>query len=152
MSTDTDEDWMRKALLEAQMAAEEGEVPVAALVVMEGEVIGRAHNLRETLNDPTAHAEVLALRNAAERRGNWRLDGATVYCTLEPCCMCAGALVNARVDRVVYGLSDPKSGACESVAQILQIPELNHRVEYCGGVLADDVLSVMREFFESRRP
>ncbi len=151
MTADADSDWMHKTLREAEKAAGEGEVPVAALVVAEGEIIGRAHNLRETLNDPSAHAEILALREAAESRGNWRLHGTTVYCTLEPCCMCAGALVNARVDRVVYGLSDPKSGACESVARILDIPELNHRVAYRGGVLADEVLGMMREFFEEKR-
>lgn len=151
MSDGKDEKWMREALTEAEKAAEENEVPVAAVIVSDGEVIARAHNMRETLNDPTAHAEMLVLRQAAEKRGNWRLYGATVYCTLEPCCMCAGALVNARVDRVVYGLSDPKSGACESVAEILNIPQLNHKVEYQGGVLRDEVLTLMRDFFEDRR-
>lgn len=151
MSNDTDEEWMREALEEAETAAEEGEVPVAALVIAEGDIVGRAHNLRETLNDPTAHAEMLALREAAESCGSWRLHGTTVYCTLEPCCMCSGALINARVDRVVYGLSDPKSGACESVANVLDIPELNHRVAHKGGVLREQVLKLMRDFFESRR-
>lgn len=130
---------------------EAGEVPVGCVIECNGRVIGCAHNQRETLSDPTAHAEIIALTQAAQALGNWRLGGATVYCTLEPCCMCAGALVNARVDRLVYGLADPKSGACGSVLNVLQIPQLNHTVGITGGVLAEEVLEIMRRFFEPRR-
>lgn len=151
MKRSDDKRWMREALKEARTASEAGEVPVGAVVVADGEVVSRAHNLRETDSDPTAHAEILALSRASEVAGNWRLSGTTVYCTLEPCCMCAGALVNARVDAVVFGLSDPRSGACGSVVNILELPELNHRVEWRGGVLSDDVLQLMREFFRARR-
>lgn len=146
-----DRHWMQQALHVAEEAAEMGEVPVACLITFEDKIIGRAHNLRETKKDPTAHAEMLALHQAAEEIGDWRLNGTTVYCTLEPCCMCAGALINARVDRLVFGLSDPKSGACGSVVNLLDLPELNHRVEFHGGVLADEVLELMRSFFRSRR-
>jgi tRNA(adenine34) deaminase len=146
-----DERYMRMALLEAEAAGAEGEVPVGCVVVHEGRVVGRGHNLRETLGDPTAHAEVLALRRAAEALGTWRLDGAAVYCTLEPCSMCAGALVNARVGRLVYGVADPKSGACESVFAIPTEPRLNHRLEVRGGVLAEEALALLRRFFEPRR-
>jgi len=147
----SDEDWMRRALQEAEQALNENEVPVGCIIVYEGRTIGKAHNMRETLSDPTAHAEILALTQAARALGNWRLEGTTAFCTLEPCCMCAGALVNARVDRVVYGLADKKSGACGSVVNILQLPELNHQVEVKGGVLADEVLDMMRRFFLPKR-
>ncbi len=147
----TDEDWMREALREAEAALEKGEVPVGCVIVSEGRAVARAHNMRETLHDPTAHAELMALRMAAELLGGWRLTGTTVYCTLEPCCMCAGAMVNARVARLIYGLADAKSGACGSVLNVPQMPQLNHRFEVTGGVLADEVLELMRRFFESRR-
>ncbi len=147
----SDEDWMRAALREAEAALEAEEVPVGCVVVAGKNLLGKAHNMRETLGDPTAHAEMIALTQAAEALGDWRLEGATVYCTLEPCCMCAGALVNARVERLVYGLADPKSGACGSVANILQMPALNHRVEVTGGVLADEVRELMQRFFKPRR-
>jgi tRNA(adenine34) deaminase len=146
-----DERYMRMALDEARQAVPSGDVPVGCVIVLEGNVIGRAHNLREALQDPTAHAEIVALRQAASAVGRWRLDGAVVYCTVEPCPMCAGALVNARVRRLVYGVTDPKSGACGSIFDILREPRLNHRVEVTGGVLADEALALLREFFEPRR-
>ncbi len=147
----TDETFMRMALDEARAAAQKAEVPVGCVVVLDGEVIGRGHNLRETRHDPTAHAEIIALQEAAGRLGTWHLDGATVYCTVEPCCMCAGALVNARVRRLVFGIADPKSGACGSVLNVAEEPQLNHRLEVCGGVLADQALELLREFFRPRR-
>ena len=147
----TDEDWMRLALRQAEVALEAEEVPVGCVIVHEGRPIGSAHNMRERLHDPTAHAEMIALTQAAEALGDWRLTGASVYCTLEPCCMCAGALVNARVDRLVYGLADPKSGACGSVVNIFDISALNHKVRVQGGVLAAEVADLMRRFFEPRR-
>jgi tRNA(adenine34) deaminase len=146
-----DEGFMRQALAEATAAIPQGEVPVGCVVVHGGEVIARAHNLRETLTDPTAHAEIIALRAAAERIGSWHLEEATVYCTVEPCCMCAGALVNARVGRLVYGIADPKSGGCESVFNIPGEPRLNHRVAVTAGVLADEALALLRRFFSERR-
>jgi tRNA(adenine34) deaminase len=146
-----DERYMLLALDEARAAIPAGEVPVGCVVVHEGRVIGRAHNLRETLKDPTAHAEVLALKQAAEALGTWRLDGTTLYCTVEPCCMCAGALVNARVARLVYGAADPKSGACGSVLDVPREPRLNHRLKVTGGCLAQESLALLREFFEPRR-
>ena len=146
-----DERYMGLALEEARAAGAKGEVPVGCVVVHEGRVIGRGHNLRETLNDPTAHAEMVALRHAAAALGRWRLDGAEVFCTVEPCCMCAGALVNARVARLVYGVADAKSGGCGSVFDIAREPRLNHRLQVRGGVLADQSLALLREFFEPRR-
>ena len=151
MTVADDERYMGMALDEARAAGAKGEVPVGCVVVADGAVIGRGHNLRETENDPTAHAEVVALRHAATARGRWRLDGAVVYCTVEPCCMCAGALVNARVTRLVYGIADPKSGACESIFDIPREPRLNHRLEVEGGVRADEALALLREFFATRR-
>ncbi len=147
----TDEDYMRMAVEEAREAAQKGEVPVGAVVVRGGQVLAKAHNLRETMSDPTAHAEILALRKAAERRGTWRLEGATVYCTLEPCAMCAGALVNARVERLVFGPTDEKSGACGTVVDLLNQPAFNHRVEACGGILEDEALEVLQDFFRQKR-
>ena len=151
MATADDERYMGLALDEARAAGAKGEVPVGCVVVADGAVIGRGHNLRETLSDPTAHAEIVALRQAAAARGRWRLDGAAVYCTVEPCCMCAGALVNARVTRLVYGIADPKSGACESIFDIPREPRLNHRLEVEGGVRADEALALLRDFFATRR-
>lgn len=146
-----DEGFMRLALKEAENAVAGGDVPVGCVIVHEGRVIARAHNLREALQDPTAHAEVVALKQAAAALGRWRLDGATAYCTVEPCCMCAGALVNARVERLVYGVCDPKSGACGSVFDIPREPRLNHRLDVTGGVLADEALELLQRFFEPRR-
>ncbi|MEA3408095.1 MAG: tRNA adenosine(34) deaminase TadA [Chloroflexota bacterium] len=145
------ERWMREALDEARMAAAAGEIPVGAVVVFGKRVIGRGRNRKEAMKDPTAHAEMLALRRAAHARGTWRLTGATLYSTLEPCPMCAGAMVNARIDTLVYGLADPKAGAAGSVYDIVRSPWLNHRIQVVDGVLADDVESVMRQFFDFLR-
>ena len=148
----TDEDWMRAALLEGDLAAQSGEVPVGCLLVSaEGSELARAHNMREARADPTAHAEVIALRAAATQAQSWRLEGTTLYVTLEPCPMCAGALVNARVGRVVYGCDDPKAGAVSTLFQIGQDARLNHRFEVTGGVLADECAMRLREFFERLR-
>ncbi|MBI5695357.1 MAG: nucleoside deaminase [Nitrospirae bacterium] len=142
---------MELAIAEARHALPAGDVPVGALVVVGGEVVARTHNRREADNDPTAHAEVLAMREAAGRLGRWRLDDATVYITKEPCVMCAGALMSARVKRVVYGAHDPKYGAAWSVFNILDDDRLNHRAEVSAGVMADECLALLREFFEGKR-
>ena len=142
---------MRLALQEASTAAEHGDVPVGAVVVREGEVIGSAHNEREARPDPTAHAEILALRAAAVTLGGWRLPGTVLYVTLEPCPMCAGAIQQARVARVVFGAPDQKVGAAGSVVNLLQDARLLHRVEVQGGVLAAESLDLMRQFFDDRR-
>ncbi len=142
---------MQIALSEAKRAPEGGDVPVGCVVVRDGEVIARAHNEREKRADPTAHAELLALRDAALALGGWRLLGAVVYVTLEPCPMCAGALQQARVARVVYGAPDHKVGSAGSVVNTLQNPRLIHRVEVQGGVLADRSLALLQEFFNERR-
>jgi tRNA(adenine34) deaminase len=147
----SDEQWMSLALREAEAAYEEDEVPVGAVVVHEGRIIGRGHNLRETLSDPTAHAEILALTAAAEALGSWRLEGATLYVTLEPCPMCAGALVNARVDRLVFGAFDPKAGACGSLFDIVRDPRLNHRLSVAGGVLAEEGGALLTTYFREKR-
>jgi len=145
------ERWMRHALEEAQRAAPAGDIPVGAVIVSQGQIIGRGHNQREALGDPTAHAEILALREAAAHLGGWRLLGTTLYCTLEPCCMCAGALVNARVERLVFGVRDPKTGAAGSVYDIVRSPWLNHRLKVVSGVLADDIQREMERFFRELR-
>lgn len=146
-----DEHFMRLALHEAQRAAAHGDIPVGAVVVRDGEVIGSGRNERELHGDPTAHAELLALRAAALTLGGWRLPRAVLYVTLEPCPMCAGAIQQARIARVVYGAPDQKLGAAGSVIDILGDPRLLHRVEVQGGVLAGDALRLMREFFDGRR-
>ena len=146
-----DEYFMRLALREADRALEHGDVPVGCVVAREGEVIGAAPNERELRGDPTAHAEVLALREAATATGGWRLSDAVLYVTLEPCAMCAGAVVLARVPRVVYGATDPKTGAAGSVLDVLSEPRLNHRPEVAGGLLADESAVLLRDFFGSRR-
>ncbi len=142
---------MRQALREAERAGREHEVPVGAVAVRDGRVLARAHNRPIGLNDPTAHAEILALRRAARKLGNYRLSGCTLYVTIEPCAMCAGAIVQARLRRVVFGATDPKAGAGGSVLTILNHPKLNHRVEVQGGVLAEDCASILRDFFRIRR-
>lgn len=147
----TDDYYMKLALAEARAAIPEGEVPVGCVIVYSGRVIARAHNLRETLRDPTAHAEMIAYTQAGEALGTWHLDGTTLYCTVEPCCMCAGAAVNARVKRIVYGIADPKSGGCGSVFNIADESRLNHRCIVRGGVIAGECLELLREFFRSRR-
>jgi tRNA(adenine34) deaminase len=151
-SAQRDESFMREALVEARVAAARGEVPVGAVIVgPDGVVLARAHNLRETLEDPTAHAELLALRWASMDRGSWRLDDVTLYVTLEPCPMCAGALVNARVPRVVWGCDDPKAGAVRSLFTIGVDPRLNHRFEAVSGVLGDECADELRRFFRALR-
>lgn len=142
---------MRRALAEARRAAREHEVPVGAVVVEGGRVMARAHNRPLELRDPSAHAEILALRRAGRRLGNYRLTTSTLYVTIEPCAMCAGAIVQARLRRVVYGACDPKAGAGGSVLAVLNHPKLNHRVEVVSGVLAGDCSSILRDFFRRRR-
>jgi tRNA(adenine34) deaminase len=142
---------MGLALREAARAFDEGEVPVGAVVVAGGRVVGKAHNQRETLRDPTAHAEILALTQAAEALGSWRLSGATMYVTLEPCPMCAGALVNARIGRLVFGAKDPKAGAVGSLYDIVRDGRLNHRAPVVEGVRADECAEILRAFFRARR-
>jgi len=151
-SSEADRAWMRRALELARHAeASDGEVPVGALVVLDGEIVGEGWNRNITLDDPTAHAEVQALRDAGRRRGNYRLPGATLYVTLEPCAMCAGAIVHARIARVVYGASDPKTGAAGSVFDVLQHERHNHRVGVTRDVLADECGDLLRQFFRDRR-
>ena len=146
-----DERWMREALAEARLAGGRGEVPVGAVVVLDGAVVGRGGNQPIHATDPTAHAEVVALRDAALTAGNYRLTGAALYVTVEPCVMCAGALVHARVDRLVFGAAEPKAGAVRSVMRVLDHPALNHRVEVAGGVLEPECTALMRAFFAERR-
>lgn len=142
---------MRLALEEARIGGGEGDVPVGAIVVVGGAVVARRHNEREMLADPTAHAEMLALRDAAAAVGSWRLLGATLVVTLEPCLMCAGALVAARVKRVVFGAYDPKGGACGSLYNVCVDPRLNHEVDVVGAVLEEECSSLLREYFGVRR-
>jgi tRNA(adenine34) deaminase len=151
MDDDSDEAWMLEALELARAAAALGEVPIGALVVREGEVVGRGFNRRESDRDPLAHAEILAIREAARAVGGWRLAGCTLYVTLEPCPMCAGALVNARVDRLVYGAADPKAGYCGTLGNLVQDPRLNHRLAVTAGVLEDECAAVLRTFFAGLR-
>lgn len=146
-----DEDYLRIAIAEAERAAAHDDVPIGAVVVRAGELLVVARNERELRGDPTAHAEILALRAAAEKLGTWRLDGATIYVTLEPCAMCAGAMVLARIERLVYGAADPKAGAAYSLYNIPQDPRLNHTLEITVGVLAADCAALLRDFFGGRR-
>ena len=142
---------MRLALEEARAAAAEGEVPIGAVVVCDGEVVARAHNRRETDRDPSAHAEFAAMLEASRVLGRWRLTGCTVYVTLEPCLMCAGLMVNGRVDRCVYGASDPKGGALGTLYDVSHDPRLNHEFEVTPGIMADECAEVLRAFFRERR-
>ena len=151
MEATHDAQFMTEAVAEARQALAAGEVPVGAVVVLDGAIIGQAHNRPIALADPTAHAEILALRRAAERTGNYRLVGATLYATVEPCAMCAGAALHARVARLVYGAPDPKAGAVESLFRLLDDARLNHRIETIGGVLAAESAALLRAFFEIRR-
>ena len=146
-----DEWFMRLALREAERAIEHDDVPVGAVVVHDGEVVGVGRNERELRGDPTAHAEVLALREASARLGSWRVLDSVLYVTLEPCAMCAGAIVLARVPRVVFGTVDPKAGAAGSVLDVLAEPRLNHRPEVAGGLLAEECAELLVSFFRSRR-
>ena len=146
-----DEAWMRLALEQAAHAAVLDEVPVGAVAVWQGEVIGRGFNRKETAVDPTAHAEIYALREAAIFQQNWRLIDVTLYCTLEPCPMCAGAMIQARLPRLVYGARDTKFGADGSIVSIMRQPNFNHRVAISGGVLADEALALLQQFFQKLR-
>jgi tRNA(adenine34) deaminase len=151
MPANTDIDWMKLALEEAAAAAAEGEVPVGALVVSDGEIVGHGNNRNLRGNDPTAHAEIVALRDAATRIGNHRILGCTLYSTIEPCAMCAGAMVHARIARLVYGADDPKAGAAGSVLEVINHPRLNHKIEVASGVLGADCSELLRKFFQERR-
>ncbi len=152
-ATDIDSRMMARALDLAREASEAGEVPVGCVVyeLASGEILGEGHNRREVDRDPVAHAEILAIREAASKIGSWRLDGCALVVTLEPCAMCAGAIVNARVGRLVYGASDPKAGACGSLLSITTDLRLNHRVTPIGGVLAEESAELLRAFFRARR-
>jgi len=151
MWTEFDRAMMREALREAQAALETGEVPVGAVIAREGKIIAAAHNLREALHDPTAHAEILAIRAAAERMGGWRLSGCTLYVTLEPCPMCAGAIVQSRVDRLIYGAKDAQAGCAGSVYRITEDPAFNHFCKSDGGLMAEECEAVLRAFLAGRR-
>jgi tRNA(adenine34) deaminase len=150
-STEADVEYMRAALEEARSAAGRGEVPIGAVVVADGRIVARGGNRTITDCDPTAHAEIVALREAARAAGNYRLNGATVYVTVEPCAMCAGALVQSRVARLVYGAEEPKGGAVRSCFAIFEHPAINHRVQVTSNVLAADAAELLRNFFASRR-
>jgi tRNA(adenine34) deaminase len=143
--------WMRMALLEAERALAHGDVPVGAVAVRGGVVVGRGHNRKEIDADPTAHAEMLALREAARTLGGWRLVGMTLYCTLEPCPMCAGAMISARLPRLVYGADDAKAGAAGSIVELLRDPRFNHRVTVTRGVLAEESQALLERFFATLR-
>jgi len=151
LRSEEDAAWMEQALEQARVAAAAGEVPVGALVIKDGQVLGRGHNRNLQEHDPTAHAEIIALRQAAAQSGNHRLAGCTMFSTIEPCSMCAGALVHARIARLVYGASDPKAGAAGSVLQVLNHPRLNHKMEITAGVLSDQCSQILQEFFRDRR-
>jgi tRNA(adenine34) deaminase len=146
-----DEQWMAAALREARASAAADEVPIGCVIVHEGVIIGRGHNQVEALEDATAHAEILAIGAASNALGSWRLTDCTLYVTLEPCAMCSGAIILARLGRLVYGAEDPKAGACGSVLDVIHEPRLNHRVEVQGGVLASEGGALLREFFARKR-
>ncbi len=147
-----DETFMHEALSLARRASDAGEVPVGAVIVKDGAVVGRGYNRPISARDPTAHAEVIALRDAAERIGNYRLADCALYVTLEPCAMCAGAIMHARIGRVIYGTTDPKSGACGSVVNLFAENRLNHHATVIGGVLAEEAARLLQDFFVARRP
>jgi len=146
-----DEDFMALALAEAKKAFQLGEVPVGCVIVLKDKIIARAHNLRETKKDPTAHAEILAIKKAAQRMGGWRLLNAIMYVTVEPCAMCAGAIYQARIERLVFGVDDPKAGAIKSLFSILDSKKINHRVAVSGGVLQKDCSEILSGFFKQNR-
>jgi tRNA(adenine34) deaminase len=145
------EAWMREAIVEARKAEAITEVPIGAVIVYEGQIIGRGHNLRETSLDPTAHAEMIAIREASMRLEAWRLSGCTLYVTLEPCPMCAGAIVQSRIDRVVYGTADPKAGCAGTLMNLLQEERFNHRTEIVEGVLQEECARLLTDFFRRLR-
>ena len=151
MSTESDAEYMDLALAEAQKAAASGEVPVGAVIVYGGEVAGCGFNQPIGSHDPTAHAEIVAMRAAARALGNYRLPGATIYCTMEPCMMCAGAMIHARITRLVFGTPDPKAGSAGSIYNVLTDPRLNHRVDVVSGIREDECAAILRRFFENRR-
>ncbi|MCI0499698.1 MAG: tRNA adenosine(34) deaminase TadA [Planctomycetales bacterium] len=146
-----DERYMRLAIDQAFIAEENGDVPIGCVIVHQNRVIAKAYNQREQLHDPSAHAEIIALTQAAEHIGNWRLTGCTIYVTLEPCPMCAGALVLGRLDRLVYGTDDPKTGAVKSLYNIVQDPRLNHQLEVTGGLMQEECKKQLQDFFLRRR-
>jgi len=146
-----DEQFMRMAIEAAKTAEENGDVPIGAVIVHNGQIVAKAYNQREQLQDPTAHAEIIALTQAAAALQSWRLIGCTMYVTLEPCPMCAGALVNSRIDRLVFGCDDPKAGACKTLYNIVQDERLNHRIDVISGVLADECAQLLSDFFSRRR-
>ena len=145
------ESWMRWALREAEKALSQEEVPIGAVVVHENRIVGRGYNQTETLKDPTAHAEMIAISAAANTLGSWRLEGCSLYATVEPCAMCAGAVVLARIPRLIFGAPDPKAGACGSLRNIVQDHRLNHRAEVISGVLEDEVSGMLKAFFQKLR-
>ncbi len=151
INTQDDQRYIRMAIDQATIAEENGDVPIGCVIVYQNRVIAKGYNQREQLHDPTAHAEIIALTQAAEFIGNWRLGGCTIYVTLEPCPMCAGALVLGRLDRLVYGTEDPKTGAVKSLYNIVQDERLNHRLEVTAGVLREDCQKQLQEFFQRRR-
>jgi tRNA(adenine34) deaminase len=151
MTNKEDETFMKLAIEQAQIAEENGDVPIGAVIVYENQIIGKAYNQREQLQDPTAHAEIIALTQAAAFLESWRLHGCTMYVTLEPCPMCAGALVLARIDRLVYGCNDPKTGAVKSLYNIVNDERLNHTINVTSGVLAEECSGLLQQFFQRRR-
>jgi len=151
MTDEKDKQFMKLAIEQAKIAEENGDVPIGAVIIYQNQIIGKAYNQREQLKDPTAHAEIIALTQAAAFLESWRLNDCTIYVTLEPCPMCAGALVLARMDRLVYGCDDPKTGAVKSLYNIVQDERLNHRLEVTSGVLADECSELLQEFFQKRR-
>lgn len=146
-----DQKYMEMALSEARKAAELGEIPIGAVLVLDGEVIAKAHNMRETWQDATAHAETIVIREACKKLNRWRLTGATLYVTIEPCPMCAGAIVMSRISRLVYGSPDSKAGAAESLFNVVNNPALNHMVDVTAGVCSEECTQVMKDFFKKRR-
>ncbi|MEM6281550.1 MAG: tRNA adenosine(34) deaminase TadA [Chloroflexota bacterium] len=146
-----DYDWMKLTLQEALLALEHDDVPIGAIAVRNGEVIGRGHNHREADGDPTAHAEMIAIRQAAQHIGHWRLEDVTLYCTLEPCAMCAGAMVLARLPRLVYATTDPKAGCAGSIMDVVRHPQLNHQVEVVAGIYREEAAEQIRSFFRRLR-
>lgn len=149
--TQEDQHWMQAAIAEARLAEQSGEVPIGAVIVREGQIIGRGHNLRESKHDPTAHAELEAIRDACEQLGAWRLLDCTLYVTLEPCPMCAGAIVQSRLKRVVYGTDDPKAGCAGTLMNLLQEPRFNHETELTSGVLQPECAQLLTQFFRQLR-
>lgn len=143
--------FMKKALLQAQVAYKKGEVPVGAVVVKDGEIISRGYNLRESTNDPTAHAELLAMKKAAKKLNSWRLSGCTLYVTLEPCPMCTGLIINSRIDKVVFGAYDQKAGCCTTLYHLATDERFNHRASVLGGVIEEECAKILSDFFKEKR-